>query len=64
MKKLLEPFKPEQKILYPKAIRKIDEISSVPVDERGPLDAWLAEAKAETKCETFQKNLLAKQLQH
>ena len=38
----------------------IDEISSVPVEERGPLDAWLAEAKARQNADIAAKNLLAK----
>ena len=40
--------------------KAIEEISSVPIDERGPLDAWLTEAKARQSADIAAKNLLAK----
>ena len=40
--------------------KAIEEISSVPIDERGPLDAWLTEAKARQNADIAAKNLLAR----
>ena len=40
--------------------KAIDEISAVPVEERGPLDAWLTEAIARQNADIAAKNLLAK----
>ncbi len=40
--------------------KAIEEISAVPIDERGPLDAWLSEAKARQNADIAAKNLLAK----
>ena len=40
------PLRAENSISKGNLAKAIDEISSVPVEERGPLDAWLAEAKA------------------
>ncbi|MBF95918.1 MAG: hypothetical protein CFH34_00365 [Alphaproteobacteria bacterium MarineAlpha9_Bin4] len=40
--------------------KAIKEISSVPLEERGPLDAWLTEAKARQNADIAAKNLLAR----
>ena len=40
--------------------KAIEEISSVPINERGPLDAWLTEAKARQNADIAARNLLAK----
>jgi len=40
--------------------KAIDEISAVPIKERGPLDAWLTEAIARQNADIAAKNLLAK----
>ena len=40
--------------------KAIDEISAVPAEERGPLDAWLTEAIARQNADIAAKNLTCK----
>ena len=40
--------------------KAIDEISSVPIEKRGPLDAWLTEAVARQNADIAARNILAK----
>ena len=40
--------------------KAIDEISSVPIEQRGPLDAWLTEAVARQNADIAARNILAK----
>ena len=51
----------EQSLSRGNLVKAIDEISSVPVDQRrGPLDAWLAEAMARQSADIAARNILAK----
>ena len=50
----------EQSISRGNLASAIKEISSVPAEERGPLDAWLTEAMARQNADIAAKNLLAK----
>ncbi len=50
----------EQSISRGNLSKAIEEISSVPVKQRGPLDAWLTEAVARQNADIAAKNLLAK----
>ena len=50
----------EQSISRGDLAKAIREISSVPISERGPLDAWLTEATARQNADIAAKNLLAK----
>ena len=50
----------EQSISRGNLASAIKEISSVPAEERGPLDAWLAEAMARQNADIAARNLLAK----
>ena len=50
----------EQSISRGNLSKAIEEISSVPLNERGPLDAWLTEAVARQNADIAARNLLAK----
>ena len=50
----------EQSISRGNLAKAIEEISSVPYEERGPLDAWLTEATARQSADIAARNLLAK----
>ncbi len=50
----------EQSLSRGDLTKAINEISSVPPKERGPLDAWLTEATARQNADIAAKNLLAK----
>ena len=50
----------EQSISRGNLAKAIEEISSVPLKERGPLDAWLTEAVARQNADIAARNLLAK----
>ena len=50
----------EQSISRGNLSKAIEEISSVPLEERGPLDAWLTEAVARQNADIAARNLLAK----
>ena len=50
----------EQSLSRGNLTKAIDEISAVPIEKRGPLDAWLTEAVARQNADIAARNILAK----
>ena len=50
----------EQSISRGNLAEAIEEISSVPLEERGPLEAWLKEAVARQNAAIAARNILAR----